>query len=358
MKRSLGILSIAVTSMLALTGCPGGGGSSNNNAVGIGGNGQINSIPNESCNVQASYYTCTQTLNGLVMNTAAVSFTTQQDFCTKINDNYSMTNKDPARGQIIATQTRQQLYNQRCQGTGGGGLPTLPGGNNQNGMKTFTCQLSVKKGDMIYEGQSQQIMLSQYLRRQTIPAMAIRTTGNGFFRVSRWVSIANLNVEYSPALAGSMSSGDQIKMSVAGIDGDISASVTGAANAETRLEIQPRDSDDGQTTLIASCVSTDAQATIAPAVTASAYQCVGTETADGRTTKINYVNQISDVVTSGISITNAVFVQGDQGAGVTFTQETNRTDVPTVILKSKLTAPTSVSIEKLSYSLKVKCQPK
>ena len=104
MKRSLGILSIAVTSMLALTGCPSGGGSGNNSAVGVG-NGQINSIPNESCNVQANYYTCTQTLNGIVMNTASVAFTTQQDFCAKINDNYSATNKDPARGQAVAMQT-------------------------------------------------------------------------------------------------------------------------------------------------------------------------------------------------------------------------------------------------------------
>ena len=342
--------------MLALTGCPSGGGSSgNNNAIGVG-NGQINSIPNESCNVQSNYYTCTQTLNGIVMNTASISYTTQQDFCTKINDNYSTTNKDPLRAQVVAIQTRQQLYSQRCQNTGG--LPGIPGGVNQNGMKTFTCQLSVKKGNMIYEGQSQQVMLSQYLRRQTIPAMAIRTSGNGFFRVSRWVSIANLNVEYSPALAANTAAADQIKMSVSGIDGDISASVIGSATGETRIEIQPKDSEDGQTTLIASCVSADAQSLLAPAIQAMSYQCIGSETADGRTTKINYVNQISDVATSGISITNAVFVQGDQGSAVTFTQELPRRDDSTVSLKSKLTAATSVSVEKLGYSLKVKCQPK
>jgi hypothetical protein len=356
MKRSLSVLSIAVTSMLALTGCPGGGGSGNNNNTAIGvGNGQISSVPNESCNVQPNYYTCTQTLNGLVMNTAAISFTTQQDFCSKINDNFTTTNKDPLRGQVIAMQTRQQLSMQRCQNIGGvPGAPTQP----VNGMKTLTCQLSVKKGHMIYEGQPQQIMLSPYLRRQTIPAMAIRTSGNGFFRVSRWVSIARLNIEYSPSLAGTATA-DQIKMSVAGIDGDIAASVVGSVNAETRIEIQPKDSEDGQTTLIASCVAADAtQAVLVPATGAMSYQCIGTETADGRTTKINYVNQISDVVTSGISITNAVFVQGDQASGVTFAQELPRQDDSVISLKSKLTAATSVSIEKLGYSLKVKCQPK
>ncbi|MBC7457709.1 MAG: hypothetical protein H7235_05490, partial [Bdellovibrionaceae bacterium] len=153
-------------------------------------------------------------------------------------------------------------------------------------------------------------------------------------------------------------SADQIRMSVAGIDSDISASVTGAANAETRIEIQPKDSEDGQTTLIASCVSAESQSLLAPSIPAMSYQCIGEETADGRTTKINYVNQLSDVATSGISITKAVFVQGHQGSEVTFTQELPRYDDSTVSLKSKLTAPTSIAVEKLGYSLKVKCQPK
>lgn len=337
--------------MLALTGCPSGGGSSNNTTPGVG---QLNA---GSCNIQSNYYTCSQTLNGVAYNTPSISYVSTQDLCAKISDNYSNLNKDN-RGQLVASEWRQNYSLTTCR-TPGGGLPGIPGGINQNGMKTFTCQLSVKKGDMIYEGQAQQIMLSQYLRRQTIPAMAMRTSGKGFFRISRWVSIANLNVEYSPGLAGSVASGaDQIKMSVSGIDGDISASVIGAANGETRLEIQPRDSEDGQTTLIASCASNDAQSVLAPATPALSYQCVGTETADGRTTKINYVNNITDVATSGISITNAVFVQGDQGAGVTFTQELPRHDDSIVSLKSKLTAATSVSVEKLGYSLKVKCQPK
>jgi hypothetical protein len=346
MKRSLGILSVAVMSTLTLTGCPGGGGSSNNNtAVGVG---QLNA---GSCTIQTNSYSCTQTLNGVVINTPVVSYISQQDLCAKINDNYSYTNKDP-RGQVVAQEWRQNYFNTTCQGVVQPNNPNQPG----MGMKNFTCQLSVKKGNMISEGQPQQLSLSQYYRRAAIPAYAMRVKNNGWFQTSSWVRVANLNVEYSPALAGTTAM-DQLKMSVGGIDGDISASVTGFAGGETRIEIQPQDSEDGQTTLIATCSSADAMQR-GPVGAMGAYQCVGSETADGRTKQINYVNQLSDVVTTGISISNAVFVQGDQGSGVSFTQATNRYDDSTVTLRSNLSAPTSIAIEKLSYSLKVKCQPK
>lgn len=352
MKRTLGVLSIAVTSVLALTGCPSGGGSSNNNntAVGVG---QLNA---GSCNIQSNYYTCSQTLNGVAYNTPSISYISTQDLCAKINDNYSNVNKD-TRGQLVASEWRQQYATTSCQNIGGGNLPGIPGGN-QTGMKTFTCQLSAQTGNMIYDGQPQQIQLSRYLTRQTIPAMAIRTTGNGFWQMQRMVTFAKLNVEYIPTLAANTTSIDQLKMSVSGIDGEISASVMGSASGETRIEIQPKDSEDGQTILIANCVNTDAQTMIAPAIQPMSYQCVGSETADGRTTKINYINQIADVATSGISLSKALFVQGDQGAAVNFIQELPRNNDSVVSLKSKISSATTVSVEKLGYSLKVKCQPK
>lgn len=361
MKKSLGLLSVAVISTLTLTGCPSGNGSNSNTAVGVG-NGQINSTADGSCNVQASYYTCTQTLNGLTLNTASVSFTTNQDFCAKINDNYSNTNKDLARGQIVAPRRRQQLYTERCQNTGG--LPTIPGQTNM-ALKTFTCQLQVKKGDAVYAGEAQQFSLPATGGRVNLfaNAMKSKTTG-GIFRFTRtyMVNLANVVMQYSPALSSNPSSMDQIKMSVANIDGDISASVSGFAGADNTLSITPQDADSDQTEVIATCSSSDAKA-MGLVKSTGAYQCIGTERADGRTTAINYVNQVSDVVASGISITNSVFVQGTEGqtaagGGVTFSQATKRYDDSTVALSSNLSSATSISIEKLSYSLKVKCQPK
>ncbi len=365
MKRSLGLLSVAVISTLTLTGCPGGNGSNSNTPVGVA-NGQINSVPNESCNVQPNYYTCTQTLNGLALNTASVSFATQQDFCAKINDNYSNTNKDLARGLVVAMQTRQQLYTQRCQNTGG--LPTIPNNPGQTTMalKTFTCQLQVKKGDSVYAGEAQQFSLPATGGRVNLFANAMKTKTTGdIFRFTRtyMVRLANVVMEYSPALSANPASMDQIKMSVAGIDGDISASVSGFAGSENKISITPQETDSDQTEVIATCSSSDAKA-MGLVKSTGAYQCIGTERADGRTTAINYVNQVSDVVASGISITNSVFVQGTEGAQlgttglVTFSQATNRYDDSTVALSSNLSSATSISIEKLSYSLKVKCQPK
>lgn len=352
MKKSLGMFSVAVISSLMLTGCPSGGSSNNNAAVGVGG-AQINSFPNESCNVQASYYTCSQTINGIVLNSASVAFTSQQDFCSKLRDNSSSVNMDPTRGQIVAVQTRNQLFNERCQGI----TPVNPSGAT-SGIKTFNCQLSLKKGDIIVEGQPQQIYLSQYLKKQSLPAIGLLTTRHGIFVTSRWVQVANLNLEYLPAFSANPASIDQLKMSVTNIDGDISASVTGFAGAENKIMITPQDDDGTQTTLVASCTSADAMA-VGMVKSTGLYQCLGDETVNGRKTQITYdPNQVTDVVASGISISNSAFVQGDGNNAVMLTQSSGRYNDSTLGIKSTLNSPTSISIEKSNYSLNVKCQPR
>lgn len=358
MKRSLGTLVIGVISTLTLTGCPGGGGKDASVAVA---NGQINSFANESCNVagnnyQVGSYTCTQTYNGVILNTAVVPFATHQEFCAKINDNYSQTNRDPAQYQLVAQQTRSQMYiNQSCQ-TVVQPNPTNPTNPSMEGLKSFTCQLQVRKGDAVFQGEAQQAYL--YKSGGTLTLFANSVVNQKFWRYfyyPRIVNIGTVKMKYSPALGTNLM--DQITMSVENVDGDITTSVSGFAGAENRIEITPQDADGDQTTLIASCSSSDA-VTRPTLAAANLYQCAGTEKTKGKTNNFNYTNQLSDVIASGISITRSVFVQGEDAGSVTFTQASNSFGDSTISLKSYLGASTSVSISKTGYSLKAKCLAK
>ncbi len=305
MKRSIGILSVAIISTLSLTGCPSGGGSSNN-APAVVANGHISSYPQQPC--------------------------------------LGSPNSPP------------------CQNNGGipGGIPNQSHG----GLKSFTCQLQVRKGDAVYAGNAQQFYLPVTGGQVNLFANSLKSkTSGGLFRITRTyaIKLANVVVEYIPALTANTASVDQIKMSVADIDGDISSSLTGFAGDQNTISITPQDEE--KTELIATCSSSDAKI-MGLIKTSGQYQCVGTEKAEGKTTVINYVNQITDVVSSGISITPNVFVQGAEGkqigmgGAVSFTQSTNRYDDSTVALKSSLSSATAITIEKEKYSLNVKCQPK
>jgi hypothetical protein len=356
MKKTLGLLSISVLSTALFTGCPGDSGKSA--SVGVGN--QVNLFANETCDVQASTYSCSQNIGGVNYSTPAITFATPQEFCSKITD-YNL-NRDTVRGQAVAQQTRNSLYQQRCQGVGQtGNIPTTT-----MGLKTFECLLQVQKGNNSFIGEAQQFQVPSTGTGNnpiTLFANGVRNRKiwGGIINTTQMVRLATVKMEFSPALPAKTNSMDQIRMSVVGVDGDISAKVTGFAGAATRIEVTPQDTDSGQTALIASCRSLDA--TIKPVVTTDKYACVGEERSNGKTIKINYVNQVSDVVNSGISITNSVFVQGadsvtmDAGA-VNFSQTTNSFEESTVSLSSSLSAATSIAIEKIGYSLKVNCSPK
>lgn len=359
MKKTLSLLSISVLSTALFTGCPGGSGK-DASAVAVG-NTQVNLFANELCDVQANSYSCTQTINGLVLNTASIPFANHQEFCSKIIDGYS--NIDISRGQPVAQQTRNSLYQQRCQGVGQNN--TIPGSNIS--LKTFECLLQVRKGNNTFPGEAQQFQLpSTGTGHNPITlfanGMRNRKIWGGLLNTTQMIRLATVKMDYIPALTANPNSMDQIRMSVSNVDGNVSASVTGFAGADTRIEIIPQETfESDQTELIASCRSLDAVAK--PVVASDKYHCVGAERTNGKTVQINYVNQISDVVNSGISITNSVFVQGEESAtmsagAVSFTQTPSGIDDSTVNLKSTLSAATSLTIEKLDYSLKVKCSPK
>ncbi len=352
MKKALELLTVGMISTL-LMGCPGNSGG--------GGNGNVNQFANESCtvlnnNFDMGSYSCTQLINGVQRSTQQVSFSTRQDFCYKITN--QQFNMDYATGQAIAVNFRAQLSSQQCTAYPTNPTnptnPTLPG---MEGFKTFTCQLYARRGNAVYQGEAQQFYLPRNGGSVTLKANAMQMDKWKWIPYSRVVNLGTLTMRYIPAMGMSTTSMDQIKMSISGID-STSVSVAGFAGAENRIEITPRDEEGGSTQILASCVSTDAM-TRPQIISSDKYQCVGTEQYRGRTRPINYVNLMSDVVSSGISITNTVYVQADGAGGlVNFSQALNSYDDSSVDVRASMLSPTSVNIEKLGYSLKVKCQPK
>lgn len=394
MKKTVQYVSVALASSLFLVGCGGGkGGGGGATAVNTGA-GRYSVYSNEFCDIQTNYYTCTQTIGGISYSTLGASFVNQQDFCSKISDNYSSINKDRSQTQLVASNTRARLASERCQQVGG--LPTVPGGTNlptvpstdQYGLKSFTCQLQVRKGQAYYAGSAQQFSVARTGGRIVLisPTMQNRQVWK-FFNVAYMKSLANVVLDYKPALVGDTKAVDMVKMSVSNIDGEISASVSGYAGSEVRIELMPQDADatDG-TQLVVSCTGAAGQQTIAnnsalggpplinqAAVTSASatdlasalkenFACKGTEVVNGKTKEINYVNKISDVVESGISVSNSVFIQAEgsaQQGAVTFSQSSSGVLSATdVNLKASLTAQSAITIEKANYSLKLKCQAK
>lgn len=247
------------------------------------------------------------------------------------------------------------------------GIPgQQPGQYGQSLMKNFTCQLEARRGASTTTTFEQQITLPRNGGKASLFANAM-ASGKlwNIFNYSRMVTLAKINLEYLPAMSLNQNGIDLIKLSTSGVDGDISVSTTGFAGAENRIEIIPNDSDSEATELYVSCISRDASvAPVAAVALSGQFKCEGQERINGRTQNINYVNQLSDVISTGISITPSVFVQatGDvttaQQGAVTYSQTNNRRDDSTVNARLSLKNTTAVSIEKAGYSLKVKCTPR
>lgn len=254
----------------------------------------------------------------------------------------------------------------------------------QYGLKSFTCQLQVRKGQAYYSGSAQQFTVSRTGGRIVLisPTMQNRQVWK-VFNVAYMKSLATVVLDYTPALAGNSKATDMAKMSVSNIDGEISAAVSGYAGSELRIELTPQDSEaSDQTELIVSCTGAAGQTlanqnsaagatpplinqppvatnteSLVPTVKES-FACKGTEVINGKTKEINYVNKISDVIESGISVSNSVFIQGEDSSVVFAQSSSGILSATDVNLKSSLTAQSAISIEKSNYSLKLKCQPK
>lgn len=369
MLRTKKLSLLTLVSAMAFVGCGGNsGGRSNNNQL-IPGVGQMNVFPNETCSIQNSYYSCSQTVNGTVYRTNQNSFTSIQDLCMKISDNNSNANRDLTTGQIVAQQTRQDYSMRNCQNQPGTfpnnplnpTNPTFPGNNNNFGIKNISCQMQVRKGESNIStiGEVNLPVAAnggyQYLTAKGVVNKNVWRVIN----VSHMATLARVKVEYMPSMSIGQGGLSQIKLSASDVDGDISVATVGYAGAENRLEIIPQNSEDN-TEVIVSCIMRG-EALPAAAVVATKLQCIGSEKINGQMNKINYVNQLSDVLTSGISLTRSIFVQGQSNmtgglSDITYSQQ-NRSDSQ-INFKANMGVGTSVSIQKAGYSMNVKCSPK
>lgn len=242
---------------------------------------------------------------------------------------------------------------------------TLPSpGGQQYGFKNFQCQMQVRKGTELVSNITQRIMVPQSGGKGAIFATTLKSeTFWKVFRYARWVKLAQLNLEYTPGMAMDLESTDMVRLSMAGIDGDTSVSVTGFAGSENRLEVIPNDSTDSvETTVIVSCRSMDSMKLGQSSVFATKYHCQGQEVDGARRTNINFVNELSDVVSSGVTLSDSVYLKAqeiqssDLHSYVDITQSTDSIIDSAIRTRNSLAAPVSLNIEKLNYSLKLKCQ--
>lgn len=364
MVRTKKLSLLSLVSAVALVGCGGNSGGRSNNTQLIPGVGQTSVYPNETCDIQSTYYNCSQTINGTVLRTNQINVTSVQDLCMKISDNNSNTNRDVATGQIVAQQTRQNYAMRYCQNQPGTfpTNPTFPGGNTGYGIKNISCQMQVRKGDSNIStiGEVNLPVPSnggfQYL------------TAKGFMNKNVWkvinvnymATLARIKVEYAPALSIGQNGMSQIKLSATDVDGDITVSTAGFAGSENRLEIIPQNTDDN-TEVIVSCIMRGEQLPNATTFAQTKLQCIGSEKINGQVNKINYVNQLSDVLTSGISLSRSIYVQGQENASggqadIIYSQQ-NRND-SVINFKANMGRGTSVSIQKAGYSMNVTCSPR
>jgi hypothetical protein len=368
MKKLLGRVTLAGFSALVLSSCGGGSGSSNQNVgVGNGGNtttgvtaagittGTFSNVGGESCVVTFDMYSCSQTINGQNLGTNNINFTNLNHYCSNLVN--SQLNVHMQSGQQIAQSTRQMMFQRYCGQTGinnGGGWNNGNNGQPQPGLKSFSCDIHARKGTLVYQYPRQQFsLLSDYAA--SVDLSIVRW--HGFFKKD---IIAKVSMDYAPAFTANVNSMDTIRLSAQTGDGT-KATVEGFAGDLNKIEIIPQDTESGEVELYVSCSSSDAK--VKPALTsAQQYACKGKEISAGKTKELNYVNKISDVISSGLSLTSSLYVSADQSASsqaglINFAQTAGVLD-STVNVKSQLYSRTRTQISRYNYSLDLTCQPK
>lgn len=343
-------MAIALSAAI-LSSCNSGSSNNNNNQVGA------NAVNGGYCQIQGNTYYCSETSyqygQQLTLNTPQINFVNQQDLCTKMADNFGQTNKDVTRGLVVAQSWRQNYVSQSCGGSQQT-WPTYPTTPTQSYTKTINCQTQIRRGGQFIANEEKQIQISNNGGNHALTF--------GYWRWFKFIKLAQLNLEFIPAMSMSTDSSDMLRLSMSAVDGSTSVSSVGFAGAENRIEIMPNDSESNQTQVIVSCRSADANK-LGQSITTGKYACRGVEVSGQQRKEINYTNQLSDVIQSGLTLSNSVFIQGQPDAVdarglVEVNQNTSSMDDSNVSVKTALMAPMSVNIEKIGYSLKLRCSQK
>lgn len=380
--KKLNVKAALVLSLLAFSACDkGGGGSSTPQVVGVPGVTlrQYNVVAGQNCNINGdNTYLCTE--NGRSIGN--IGYSSLQNFCEVLMN-------DQANG-YVARYTRQMMYQEQCSGAqnngfcgagavmqngvcvnNNGNFPgTINPGNgtiiNDPNMKSVSCQLYVKKGNtmgdtglmnvQVIQNNQSGVNIFAFTNAQYKKKFLgfINVQGNKF---SNSEKLANVKMYYTKE-AGKA---DMIKLEATGVDGELSASVTGFAGSETKLEIAPQDEYSDATTLGISCVAQGA--TTGNAQAYKAYRCKGEEKEGTKVTKIDYASPYNDDIMNqsfDLSKSAKLHTEGslatDAGTA-TFEQIARYGIDSSVSTKSNITTPSSVSVRRANYKLNVECKP-
>ena len=380
--KKLNVKAALVLLLLAFSACDkGGGGSSTPQVVGVPGVTlrQYNVIPNQSCIVNAdNTYSCTD----YGRSTGNIGYSSLETFCNIIMN-------ESVNGQL-ASITRQQMYREQCSGaqnngfcTGGAvmhnGVCVNNNGNfpgtfnpgtgtviNDPNMKTVSCQLHVKKGNTTGDTGLMNVQVIQN-NKSGVNIFAftnafyskkflgfINVSGNKF---SNSEKLAKVRMYYTKE-AGKA---DMIKLEATGVDGELSASVTGFAGSETKLKIAPQDEYSDATTIEISCAAQGA--TTGNAQSYKAYRCKGEEKDGTKVTKIDYASAYNDDIMNqsyDISKSAKLHTEGSLAtdAGTAAFEQVARYGIDSsVSTKANITTPSALIVRRANYKLDVECKP-
>lgn len=376
-----GLKLIGVTMLLAMSSCNNGGGGkgSSNNTVIPGVIPKVYDNMNQRCDVSTNTYTCTE--NG--RSTGAISFDSLITMCSLL--------RDENRNGSIAYNSRQQIIREQCNninvgnngqclnggipsngicsnnGNNGGNPPIFNGGDTSNNtIRTFRCQLAIKKGDTfgdtgpmaipVISGVSTNLfayIVSQKKFLNLIPYQ--------FMSTSERLGKVTLNYTASNGL-----NTDMIRLSADKVDG-LSTSVTGFAGAETRLDINLDNESSVKTSVSVSCRSTENLNLVTTQY--RRYSCKGTEKINSKVTKIafssplneEFFNESSYDVTQYVQLGfSGAYTNGNSSSAAVASYSIAKlpqADRRSVSTQAHAMAPTTLSVKKSGYALNVTCKP-
>lgn len=381
--KKLNVKAALVLSLLAFSACDkGGGGSNTPQVVGVPGVTlrQYSVVAGQNCNVNGdNTYTC----NEYGRSSGNIGYNSLQNFCEVIMNEYT--------NQNVASITRQQMYREQCTGgqnnnnfCGNGAIMqngvcvnnnnNFPGtinpgtGNviNDPNMKSVSCQLYVKKGNTTGDTGLMNVQVIQN-NKNGVNIFAftnasynkkflgfINVSGNKF---SNSEKLAKVKMYYTKD-AGKA---DMIKLEATGVDGELSASVTGFAGTETKLVIGSEDEYSDATRIEISCMSQGA--TTGNAQAYKAYRCKGEEKDGTKVTKIDYASPYNDDImnqsydlSKSAKLDTAGALATDSGTA-SYRQIARYGSDSSVSTQANITTPSSLSVARTNYRLNVECKP-